>query len=30
MPRVGFVTGGGPVTPKMSPSLLASIHGRAS
>lgn len=30
MPRVGFVTGGGPVTSKMSPSLLASIRGRAS
>ena len=30
MPRVGFVTGGGPVAPEMSPSLLASIHGQAS
>ena len=30
MPRVGFVTGGGPVAPETSPSLLASIRGRAS
>lgn len=30
MPRVGFVIGGGSVIPEMSPSLFASIHGRAS
>lgn len=30
MPRVGFVTGGGSVTPEMSPSLLAFIRARAS
>ena len=30
MPRVGFVTGCGPVAPEMSPSLLASIRGQAS
>lgn len=29
MPRVGFVIGGGPITPEISPSLLASIRGRA-
>ena len=30
MPRVGFIVGGGSVTPEISPSLLASIRGRAS
>ncbi len=30
MPRVGFVTGGDSVAPELSPSLLASIRGRAS
>lgn len=30
MPKAGFVVGGGPVAPEFSPSLSASIRGRAS